>query len=65
MIMIKQFKTKFSAFLKYQSYFGIYFLIKNMINLSQYILEGIFDELSDTKLNKLAISAIKAWVKTI
>ena len=45
--------------------FFFYFLIKNMINLSQYILEGIFDEPSDTKLNKLAISAIKAWVKTI
>lgn len=36
-----------------------------MINLSQYILEGIFDEPSDAKFKKSAISAIKAWVKTI
>lgn len=36
-----------------------------MINLDKYILEGIFDEPSEAKLTKLAISKLKAWVKTI
>ena len=36
-----------------------------MIDLSQYILEGIFDEPSDAEFHKQIIDEIKAWAKTI
>lgn len=36
-----------------------------MKNFSEFIKESIFDEPSDAKFKKSAISAIKAWVKTI
>lgn len=36
-----------------------------MKNFSEFIKESVFDEPSDAKFKKSAISAIKAWVKTI
>ena len=36
-----------------------------MINLSQYILEGIFDEPTDTEFRKQIIDEIKVWSKNI
>lgn len=36
-----------------------------MVDLSEYILEGIFDEISNTELTKQIVDGIKAWVKTI
>ena len=36
-----------------------------MIDLNKYLLESVFDEPSNAKLNKQMIAKIKAWVKTI
>lgn len=38
---------------------------KNMVDLSEYILEGIFDEISNTELTKQIVDGIKAWAKNI